>query len=600
MQVSGLGQDNFDEINSNITGETLNDINTTETLADPKDKKDTEKSAESGWVTNFGKYLLPPSWSFKSSNEDNVDVSTYDPNSREIDPIFLEGSSFSREGEAATEECDVDDDVIDVECYVEEEVVAAAYENVENISSALQATDDVRIGEQRDEPKPNLLRRLKRSIVSKMNGGDSNASSGSNLQSAVEVTSNTTWWNETTNNSEKEQTDISADNQGESTISNDDSIPTNRTINTENNPKRQKRTRRGKKETKPPIFHSLETNDIDTSTQFKQKKWQRRRKRAVILLQALKNASLLFVVTFLAGNVMNQFVDLDENGSFEVHFGKALSSSSSQHTLTGTTNDVEKISRVTHRTAASRSNRQSEIKSARNAQTLGLVSQAVRKVGPAVVRVETETDVEPDAENCDPTKNVEDRGDIFDGVPEAPPLDDHNKVIDFGQGSGIIIKINNEYHILTNAHVVDGANRVYVLLTDGRKFQAELRGNDDIVDIAVLKIIVPDDVNTDDESNDATLDLPFAEFGDSDTLEVGTFVTAIGSPGGLDNSCTIGIVSGLKRCPKVVGIPDKAGKISPLSHHILPFCTHLWLTAQEYCNIYKLMLQLTRETLAGP
>jgi hypothetical protein len=107
-------------------------------------------------------------------------------------------------------------------------------------------------------------------------------------------------------------------------------------------------------------------------------------------------------------------------------------------------------------------------------------------------------------------------------------------------------------------------------------------------------------VNTDDESNDATLDLPFAEFGDSDTLEVGTFVTAIGSPGGLDNSCTIGIVSGLKRCPKVVGIPDKAGKISPLSHHILPFCTHLWLTAQEYCNIYKLMLQLTRETLAGP
>jgi S1-C subfamily serine protease len=136
---------------------------------------------------------------------------------------------------------------------------------------------------------------------------------------------------------------------------------------------------------------------------------------------------------------------------------------------------------------------------------------------------------------------------ILDGVPDAPPLDDHNNVIDFGQGSGMIIKINNEYHILSNAHVVEGANRVYVLLTDGRKFQAELRGKDDIFDIVVLKIIVPDDVNADDESNDATLDLPFAEFGGSDTLEVGTFVTAIGSPGGLDNSCTIGIVSGLKR-----------------------------------------------------
>jgi hypothetical protein len=111
---------------------------------------------------------------------------------------------------------------------------------------------------------------------------------------------------------------------------------------------------------------------------------------------------------------MNQFVDLDENGTFEVHFGNALSSSSSQHTLTGTTNGVEKISQVTQRTAASRSNRQSEINSARNAQTLGLVSRAVQKVGPAVVRVETETDVDSDAENSDPTKNGEDRDDILD------------------------------------------------------------------------------------------------------------------------------------------------------------------------------------------
>lgn len=55
--------------------------------------------------------------------------------------------------------------------------------------------------------------------------------------------------------------------------------------------------------------------------------------------------------------------------------------------------------------------------------------------------------------------------------------------------------------------------------------------------------------------------LPVAQLGNSDEMEVGNFVTAIGSPGGLDNTCTIGIVSGLKRCPKVVGIPDKLGAL---------------------------------------
>ena len=143
----------------------------------------------------------------------------------------------------------------------------------------------------------------------------------------------------------------------------------------------------------------------------------------------------------------------------------------------------------------------------------------------------------------------EDRGDIFDGIPEAPPPpNDQN--IDFGQGSGIIV--NSEGYILTNAHVVEGATRVYVILTDGRRFSAEIQGSDDIVDIAVLKII-PDETDKSTGRKQMVADLPVAQLGNSDQMEVGQFVTAIGSPGGLDNTCTIGIVSGLKRCPKVVG-----------------------------------------------
>ena len=159
--------------------------------------------------------------------------------------------------------------------------------------------------------------------------------------------------------------------------------------------------------------------------------------------------------------------------------------------------------------------------------------------------------------NDDLTNDDENRGDIFDGVPGAPlpPVDDLSPNIDFGQGSGIII--NSEGYILTNAHVVEKATSVFVTLTDGRRFKAELLG--DIVDVAILKI-VPEGVDDEsDEHRQLLASLPVAELGDSDVMEVGNFVTAIGSPGGLDNTCTIGIISGLQRCPRVVGIPDKFG-----------------------------------------
>ena len=168
-------------------------------------------------------------------------------------------------------------------------------------------------------------------------------------------------------------------------------------------------------------------------------------------------------------------------------------------------------------------------------------------------------------------------GDVFDGVPEAPlpppppPSGHRPRSIDFGQGSGIIFDDGATGEggrglILTNAHVVDGATRIYILLTDGRRFRAEVRGSDDIVDVAVLQIVADDDAAEESETAKEEapfppLHLPVATLGNSDSLEVGRFVVAVGSPGGLDNTCTIGIVSGLKRCPKLVGIPDKTGAL---------------------------------------
>ncbi len=260
-------------------------------------------------------------------------------------------------------------------------------------------------------------------------------------------------------------------------------------------------------------------------------------------------------------------MDLDEDGSFEVHFGKVLSSS------TPTTYAMPK-SETKGKRASIRESLFHSISAPKpdldgdRARALGLVSRAVKRIGPAVVRIETETysDVGGDnikgmasaekneRKNENAPNDGEDAGDIFDGFPET------SRTIDFGQGSGIII--NSQGYILTNAHVVEGATNVNVLLTDGRRFRAETQGTDDVVDVAVLKII-PELGSADklDNHKQAMGNLPVAEVGNSDDIEVGTFVTAIGSPGGLDCSCTIGIVSGLKRCPKVVGIPDKLGVV---------------------------------------
>jgi serine protease Do len=100
-----------------------------------------------------------------------------------------------------------------------------------------------------------------------------------------------------------------------------------------------------------------------------------------------------------------------------------------------------------------------------------------------------------------------------------------------GTGSGFIIE--SDGYIITNAHVVAQADAVMVKLTDDREFKAEILGIDRRTDVALLKI----------EANG----LPKVKYGDPDKVKVGAWVAAIGSPFGLENTVTVGVVSAKKR-----------------------------------------------------
>ena len=121
------------------------------------------------------------------------------------------------------------------------------------------------------------------------------------------------------------------------------------------------------------------------------------------------------------------------------------------------------------------------------------------------------------------------------GLPNSPkqaqPNSGKPQEADRGVGSGFIIESNGL--ILTNAHVVEGATTIYVTLTDKREFKAKLLGMDKRTDVAVVKI--------------EARDLPKLPLGDSSKVRVGEWVLAIGSPFGLENTVTAGIVSAKSR-----------------------------------------------------
>lgn len=165
-----------------------------------------------------------------------------------------------------------------------------------------------------------------------------------------------------------------------------------------------------------------------------------------------------------------------------------------------------------------------------DAANVNFIVAAVAKVGPAVVRIDASRRVKPGNRGLSPED--------FFGIE---PNSGGRGGIERGTGSGFVIGADGV--ILTNAHVVEGADTVNVTLKDGRSFQGQVLGADKVTDVAVVKI----------EANN----VPVVAIGNSDKLLSGEWAIAIGNPLGLDNSVTAGIISATGRSSTDVGVPDK-------------------------------------------
>ena len=166
------------------------------------------------------------------------------------------------------------------------------------------------------------------------------------------------------------------------------------------------------------------------------------------------------------------------------------------------------------------------------------IASAAERVGPAVVRINS-------------ARTIVSRGrrpSIFDdpffrdlfgdmGVPESAP----SERVEQGTGSGFILDANGT--ILTNAHVIEGADEVTVTLKDGRELRGEVLGEDPLTDVAVIKV--------------EASELPTVSIGNSDSLRSGEWAIAIGNPLGLDNTVTAGIISATGRSSSQIRVPDQ-------------------------------------------
>ncbi|MFL5304152.1 MAG: trypsin-like peptidase domain-containing protein [Polyangia bacterium] len=172
-------------------------------------------------------------------------------------------------------------------------------------------------------------------------------------------------------------------------------------------------------------------------------------------------------------------------------------------------------------------------------------SNVAKALGPSVVRIEVEVGAPKVANGRGraPGPNNDDDGDDNNG--DVPPFFKHffqfgpggggmpEQGPSHGVGSGFIIDTNGD--IVTNRHVVQGATKVTVTMNDGKEFPAHVVGKDAQTDVAVVRL------------DHSPANLVVARLGDSDKLEVGEWVVAVGSPLGLEQTVTAGIVSGKGR-----------------------------------------------------
>lgn len=169
-------------------------------------------------------------------------------------------------------------------------------------------------------------------------------------------------------------------------------------------------------------------------------------------------------------------------------------------------------------------------------------TQLIKETKDAVVSIDTEITVT--SRSRDFSRNFQDipgfpgLPDIFEHFFDIPqpgaPRDPNPQKRRQAKGSGSGFIVEKDGYLLTNAHVIDEAERIKVRLSNGKEYEAKLIGSDKRTDIALLKI-------------DADDDLPVVKLGDSDKVQVGDWVYAIGSPFGLDYTATKGIVSAVAR-----------------------------------------------------
>ncbi len=173
-----------------------------------------------------------------------------------------------------------------------------------------------------------------------------------------------------------------------------------------------------------------------------------------------------------------------------------------------------------------------------NYSNKSFITKAVEKTGSSVVTIDTQRYVKKRKFQRNSQLFLDPYFERFFGL-DLP--NDNQTRIEQSQGSGFIFA---DGLVMTNAHVVNGSDKVIVGLTNGKKLNAKLIGQDFFTDLAVLKI-------------EGKGPWPKAQLGDSTKIKVGDWAIAVGNPYGLENTVTLGIISNLNRNVTQLGIYDK-------------------------------------------
>ncbi len=169
---------------------------------------------------------------------------------------------------------------------------------------------------------------------------------------------------------------------------------------------------------------------------------------------------------------------------------------------------------------------------------ISFISKAIKKTGPSVVTIDTQRFVRNKQFSRDSRIFLDPYFERFFGLELAP---ENQTRIEQSQGSGFIF---DDGLVMTNAHVVNGSEKLIVGLSNGQKYRGKLIGQDLLTDLAVIKL-------------EGKGPWPKAILGDSTKIEVGDWAIAVGNPFGLENTVTLGIISNLSRNVSELGIYDK-------------------------------------------